>query len=75
MKKLILLLPLILCACKSEEEKRSEWIAQCAQADFTVKQCGVLYSIAKSSSDASDAAAASSMMSGAAMGMSAGGRR
>jgi len=75
MKKLILVIPLILCACKSEEATRAEWIAQCSQADFTVKQCGVLYSIAKSSSDASDAAVASSVMSGAAMGMSAGARR
>lgn len=69
MRNLIILLPLLLCACKSEEEKRSEWITNCSQNEFTVKQCGVLYTIVKSSSDASDSAAAASVMSGAAMGM------
>lgn len=74
MRKLLLLLPLLLCACESEEEKRTKWIANCAQNEFSIKQCGVLYSIAKSSSDASDNAAAANIMSGAAVGMSAGRR-
>lgn len=75
MKYLSIAILLLLCSCESEEETKTKWIANCSKNDFTVKQCVVLYSIAKSSSDANDSAASASIMSGAAMGLAAGGRR
>ncbi len=65
---------LLLSACKSSEEVKADWIKFCIDGEFTVKQCEVLYSLKKSSDDASDGAAVASAMSGAAMGMSAGRR-
>ncbi len=67
--KILILLPLLLAGCKTEEEKKSEWIAFCTQGDFTAKQCNVLYSMKK---DASDDAANNAAMTGMAIGMSVG---
>lgn len=74
MKYAVIASLLLLCACESAEETKAKWVANCSENDFTVKQCNVLYSIAKSSSDANDAANSAAITSGVAMGM-AGGRR
>lgn len=75
MKKLIWIIPLLLlCSCKSEEEKKSEWIKFCLAGDFNAKQCEVLYSIKESGDDANTSANSAAAMSGVAIGMSAGRR-
>ena len=69
---LVLAAVLLLAGCKSEEQKKAEFIKFCSENEFSLKQCEVLYMIAKASSDASDNAAASSMASSLAIGIAAG---
>lgn len=64
----------LLTACKTEEEKRAEWIKICSANDFTEKQCGVLYLIAKGVSDANDSADMAAINSSIAIGLAAGRR-
>lgn len=73
----VFLVAAALAGCKSEAEVKAEWMQFCVQGEFSQKQCEVLYSMKKSSDDAQDSAAAGAMMSGMAVGMSAGamGRR
>ena len=72
MRTILILVPLLLlCGCKSEAEKRVEWIAMCEQGEFSTKQCAVLYSIVKASNDAKDSADYAGVMSSVGMGLAA----
>ena len=73
----VLMVATLLTGCKSGAEKKAEWVKFCEQGEFSLKQCEVLYSMKKAGDDAEESAAASSMMSGMAVGLSAGaaGRR
>lgn len=68
---------LALAGCKSEAEKKSEFITFCSSNEFSLKQCEVLYLIAKSSADARDNAEAANIGAGMAIGaaVSSGSRR
>lgn len=61
-----------LAGCQSEQERRAEWITQCATQDFTAKQCEVLYSIAKDTRDAKNSAAAANFATGLSIGIATG---
>lgn len=77
MKHLALLVPLLLTACESEEERKLAYMNFCTTHEFSQAQCEVLYLNKRSSDNAESAANSASAMSGFAVGMSAGstGRR
>lgn len=72
MKRLLLILPLVLTACQSSEERKAEYMAFCTTHEFSQAQCEVLYLNKQASDAASSQAAFASGMSSAAIGISAG---
>lgn len=72
MKRLLILIPLLLTACESEEEKKAKYMAFCTGSEFSAKQCEVLYMNFTASIEAKNEASSAAIMGGLALGMSAG---
>jgi hypothetical protein len=55
---LVVLVSLLMTACKSDDEKRAVWLSQCQGSGFTVQQCAFLLAQKSDSGDDSAAMAA-----------------
>lgn len=72
MKFLIIIAAVIALTGCGKEQRRADFVQRCIAAEFTARQCDLLFAMTEDISDANSSAALATMNSGTAIGLSSG---